>query len=37
VGREVGGKLAAEDLAFLRGLYERDMARLKALTGIGFW
>lgn len=37
VGREVGGDFAAEDLAFLRGLYERDMARLKALTGVGFW
>jgi hypothetical protein len=33
----VGGALAAEDALYLRGLYERDMARLKALTGIGFW
>lgn len=37
VGREVGGELAAQDVAFLRGLYERDMARLKALTGMSFW
>jgi hypothetical protein len=37
VGQEVGGDLSSEDVAFLRGLYARDMARLKDLTGIGFW
>jgi hypothetical protein len=37
VGRKVGGELAADDVRFLRRLYARDMARLKALTGIGFW
>ncbi len=36
VGREVGAKLAAEDIDYLRGLYARDMQRLKALTGIEF-
>lgn len=36
VGREVGGSLAAEDVAYLRGLYERDMIRLKNLTGVRF-
>lgn len=37
VGHEVGGKLGAEDVEYLHGLYERDMSRLKALTGISFW
>ena len=37
VGREVGGPLAAADVAYLRGLYERDMIRLKNLTGVSFW
>lgn len=37
VGQDVGGKLGGEDVEYLRGLYERDMARLKTLTGIGFW
>lgn len=38
VGREMdyGSELGAEDVAFLRDLYARDMARLKALTGVGF-
>ncbi len=36
VGREVGGPLAAEDVAYLRELYERDMIRLKNLTGVSF-
>jgi len=38
VGREMdyGGDLVAEDTAFLRGLYARDAARLRALTGIGY-
>ena len=35
VGPE-NGELAAEDAAFLRGLYAPDDARLKALTGLSF-
>ncbi|MFN3523814.1 MAG: sulfotransferase domain-containing protein [Phenylobacterium sp.] len=35
VGAEMGG-LGAEDAAYLRRLYARDMARLKDLTGISF-
>lgn len=37
VGRDVGGDLDAADVEFLRGVYERDMARLKTLTGLTFW
>lgn len=37
VGRDVGGDLGVADVEFLRGLYERDMARLKALTSLAFW
>lgn len=37
VGRDVGGDLDAADVGFLRSLYERDMARLKALTELSFW
>ena len=38
VGQDIPGAedLPAEDAAFLRSLYERDMSRLKALTGIAF-
>lgn len=38
VGRDMdyGGDLEAEDIAFLRHIYARDMARLKDLTGIAF-
>lgn len=35
VGRDMGG-LDPEDAAYLRRIYERDMARLKDLTGIAF-
>lgn len=39
VGREMdyGGDLTAEDTAFLRTLYARDMERLRSLTGLAFW
>lgn len=37
VGQEVGEDLAPEDVAFLREIYARDMARLKRLTGVTFW
>jgi hypothetical protein len=38
VGREMdyGSDLGADDVVFLRDLYARDMARLKALTGVTF-
>lgn len=38
VGRDMdyGSTLTADDAAFLRGLYARDLARLKALTGLAF-
>ena len=38
VGRQMdyGSELTAADAAYLRGLYARDQARLRALTGLGF-
>lgn len=36
VGREVGAELEADDAAYLRDLYARDMGRLKELTGVQF-
>jgi hypothetical protein len=36
VGQDLGARLAAEDAAFLRDLYARDLARLQALTGVSF-
>lgn len=38
VGREMnyGSELTGEDMAFLRGLYAKDQARLAELTGISF-
>lgn len=38
VGQDIdyGSRLTPEDVAFLRSLYARDMARLRALTGVGF-
>jgi hypothetical protein len=36
VEMDYSAELSPEDAAFLRGLYAKDDARLKALTGIGF-
>ena len=37
VGQEIGGALDQADIALLREVFAADMARLKALTGVGFW
>lgn len=36
VGRDVGARLAASDVAFLREIYADDAARLRDLTGVVF-
>jgi hypothetical protein len=33
---DYGSTLTAEDSAFLRDVYAKDMARLEALTGVRF-